>query len=155
MASLAQLSHPLPPVGIRQDETDQYASSSDSSDNESPSTSFCSSNKHGSKPGTPAPMPKKPAEVFRKDLISAMKLPDSHHVSPEDYYLLGRHLETGVGEGVQGAGLPRNHPTRLHQERSGEAQGDVFTLQKRYIQCWTSTETDTLTSRSWLRPCAL
>ncbi|KAG7228728.1 hypothetical protein INR49_008506 [Caranx melampygus] len=38
-------------------------SSSDSSDNESPSTSFCSSNKYGSKPGTPASNPKKPAEV--------------------------------------------------------------------------------------------
>ncbi|KAK1903525.1 Protein Jade-3 [Dissostichus eleginoides] len=46
--------------------------SADSSDNESPSTSF-------GKPETPSP--KKPAEVFRKYLISAMKLPDSHHVS--------------------------------------------------------------------------
>ena len=110
-----------------------------------PSTSFCSSNKYGSKPGTPASNPKKPAEVsphrrpalhcgfvkcndqrwtdcvppprpsplpkvFRKDLISAMKLPDSHHVSPEDYYLLADTWKQEWEKGVQVPASPDTIP---------------------------------------------
>ncbi|XP_056132117.1 protein Jade-3 [Lampris incognitus] len=112
------------------------SSSSDSSDNESPSTSFCSSNKYGSKPGTPASNPKKPAEVFRKDLISAMKLPDSHHVSPEDYYLLADTWRQEWEKGVQVLASPDTIPqpsVRIIAEKPKEV---LFTLQKRYIQCW-------------------
>eukprot|EP00063_Salmo_salar_P030363 XP_014005198.1 PREDICTED: protein Jade-3-like [Salmo salar] len=119
------------------------SSSSDSSDNESPSTSFCSSNKYGSKPGTPASVPKKPAEVFRKDLISAMKLPDSHHVSPEDYYLLGDTWRQEWEKGVQVPAFPETVPQpsiRTVEEKPKEV---LFTLQKRYIQCWSQPSTET------------
>uniref|UniRef100_A0AAZ3SF56 Uncharacterized protein n=1 Tax=Oncorhynchus tshawytscha TaxID=74940 RepID=A0AAZ3SF56_ONCTS len=92
-----------------------------------PSTSFCSSNKYGSKPGTPASVPKKPAEVFRKDLISAMKLPDSHHVSPEDYYLLGDTWRQEWEKGVQVPAFPETIP-----------QPSI-----RYIQCWSQASTET------------
>ncbi|XP_055799922.1 protein Jade-3-like isoform X1 [Salvelinus fontinalis] len=119
------------------------SSSSDSSDNESPSTSFCSSNKYGSKPGTPAPMPKKPAEVFRKDLISAMKLPDSHHVSPEDYYLLGDTWRQEWEKGVQVPAFPETIPHASIRNVAEKPKEVLFTLQKRYIQCWSQTSTET------------
>ncbi|KAM4629229.1 protein Jade-3 [Polymixia lowei] len=119
------------------------SSSSDSSDNESPSTSFCSSNKYGSKPGTPASNPKKPAEVFRKDLISAMKLPDSHHVSPEDYYLLADTWRQEWEKGVQVPASPDTIPepsVRIIAEKPKEM---LYSRQKRYIQCWSQDSTDT------------
>lgn len=119
------------------------SSSSDSSDNESPSTSFCSSNKYGSKPGTPASMPKKPAEVFRKDLISAMKLPDSHHVSPEDYYLLADTWRQEWEKGVQVPASPDTIPQpsiRIIAERPKEV---LYTRQRKYIQCWSQDSSET------------
>ncbi|XP_027883545.1 protein Jade-3 [Xiphophorus couchianus] len=111
------------------------SSSSDSSDNESPSTSFCSSNKYESKFGTPASDPKKPAEVFRKDLISAMKIPDSHHVSPEDYYLLTDAWKQEWEKGVQVLASPDTIPepsVRVTAEKSKEV---LYTHQRKYIQC--------------------
>ncbi|XP_035509860.1 protein Jade-3 [Morone saxatilis] len=118
------------------------SSSSDSSDNESPSTSFCSSNKYGSKPGTPASNPKKPAEVFRKDLISAMKLPDSHHVSPEDYYLLADTWKQEWEKGVQVLASPDTIPepsVRAIAERPKEV---LYTHQRKYIQCSSQESTE-------------
>uniref|UniRef100_H3CZ87 Jade family PHD finger 3 n=1 Tax=Tetraodon nigroviridis TaxID=99883 RepID=H3CZ87_TETNG len=112
------------------------SSSSDTSDNESPSTSFCSSNKNGSKPGTPASNPKRPAEVFRKDLISAMKLPDSSHVPPEDYYLLADTWRQEWERGVQVPASPDTIPepsARVIAERPKEV---LYCHQKKYIQCW-------------------
>ena len=50
-------------------------------------------------------------QVFRKDLISAMKLPDSHHVSPEDYYLLA---DTWRQEWEKGVQVPASPDTILH-----------------------------------------
>ncbi|XP_028442821.1 protein Jade-3 isoform X2 [Perca flavescens] len=111
------------------------SSSSDSSDNESPSTSFCSSNKYGGKPETPASNPKKPAEVFRKDLISAMKLPDSHHVSPEDYYLLADTWKQEWEKGVQVPASPDTIPepsVRVIVEKPKEV---LYTHPRKYIQC--------------------
>ncbi|XP_034557846.1 protein Jade-3 [Notolabrus celidotus] len=118
------------------------SSSSDSSDNESPSTSFCSSNKYGGKHGTPASDQKKPAEVFRKDLISAMKLPDSHHVSPEDYYLLADTWKMEWEKGVQVLASPDTIPepsVRVFAEKSKEV---LYSLQRKYIQCSGQETTD-------------
>ncbi|XP_065128736.1 protein Jade-3 [Paramisgurnus dabryanus] len=118
------------------------SSSSDSSDNESPSTSF-SSNKYGSKPGTPASAQKKPAEVFRKDLISAMKLPDSHHVSPEDYYLLADTWKQEWEKGVQVLASPDTIPqpsVRIIAEKPKEV---LFSKPRKFIQCWSQDSTET------------
>uniref|UniRef100_A0A3Q3GLH1 Jade family PHD finger 3 n=1 Tax=Labrus bergylta TaxID=56723 RepID=A0A3Q3GLH1_9LABR len=118
------------------------SSSSDSSDNESPSTSFCSSNKYGGKPETPASNQKKPAEVFRKDLISAMKLPDSHHVSPEDYYLLADTWKMEWEKGVQVLASPDTIPKpslRVVVEKSKEV---LYSHQRKYIQCSSQETTD-------------
>ncbi|XP_047442577.1 protein Jade-3 [Mugil cephalus] len=118
------------------------SSSSDSSDNESPSTSFCSSNQYGSKPGTPASNPKKPAEVFRKDLISAMKLPDSHHVPPEDYYILADTWRQEWEKGVQVLASPDTIPepsVRIIAEKSKEL---LYSHQRKYIQCSSQESTE-------------
>ncbi|XP_076870849.1 protein Jade-3 [Brachyhypopomus gauderio] len=118
------------------------SSSSDSSDNESPSTSF-SSNRYGSKPGTPASAHKKPAEVFRKDLISAMKLPDSHHISAEDYYLLADTWRQEWEKGVQVPASPDTIPqpsVRIMTEKPKEV---LFSRQRKYIQCWSQDSTET------------
>ncbi|XP_030228039.1 protein Jade-3 [Gadus morhua] len=118
------------------------SSSSDSSDNESPSTSFCSTNKYGSKPGTPACSQKKPAEVFRKDLISAMKLPDSHHISAEDYYLLADTWRQEWEKGVQVPASPDTvlEPSvRIIAEKPKEI---LYTRPKKYFRCWSQDATE-------------
>ncbi|XP_060723369.1 protein Jade-3 [Tachysurus vachellii] len=117
------------------------SSSSDSSDNESPSTSF-SKNNYGSKPGTPASAQKKPAEVFRKDLISAMKLPDSHHISPDDYYLLADTWRQEWEKGVQVLASPDTIPqpsVRIMAERPKEI---LFSRPRKNIQCWSQDCTE-------------
>ncbi|KAJ8351810.1 hypothetical protein SKAU_G00232860 [Synaphobranchus kaupii] len=118
------------------------SSSSDSSDNESPSTSFCSSNKYGGKPETPTTMPKKPAEVFRKDLISAMKLPDSHHVSPEDYYLLADTWRQEWEKGVQVPASPDTIPQPSLRIMAEKPKESLFSRQRKYIQCWNQEPTE-------------
>lgn len=49
-------------------------------------------------------------QVFRKDLISAMKLPDSHHVSPDDYFLLADTWKQEWEKGVQVPASPDMMP---------------------------------------------
>lgn len=49
-------------------------------------------------------------KVFRKDLISAMKLPDSHHIPPEDYYLLADTWRQEWEKGVQVLASPDTIP---------------------------------------------
>lgn len=49
-------------------------------------------------------------KVFRKDLISAMKLPDSNHVPPEDYYLLADTWRQEWEKGVQVLASPDTIP---------------------------------------------
>uniref|UniRef100_A0A3Q3LVZ8 Jade family PHD finger 3 n=1 Tax=Mastacembelus armatus TaxID=205130 RepID=A0A3Q3LVZ8_9TELE len=73
--------------------------------------------------------------VFRKDLISAMKLPDSHHVSPEDYYLLADTWKQEWEKGVQVLASPDTIPepsVRIIAEKPKEV---LYTHQKKYIQC--------------------
>lgn len=111
------------------------SSSSDSSDNESPSTSFCSSNKYGSKPGTPASSQKKPAEVFRKDLISAMKLPDSHHINPEEYYLLADTWKMEWEKGVQVLASPDTIPQPSLRVIADKSKEILYNHTKKYIHC--------------------
>ncbi|CAJ0940687.1 unnamed protein product [Ranitomeya imitator] len=44
---------------------------------------------------------RKPSEVFRTDLITAMKLHDSHQLNPEDYYVLADPWRQDWEKGVQ------------------------------------------------------
>lgn len=45
--------------------------------------------------------PEAPAELFRKDLISAMKLPDSEPLSPDEYWLIVDQWKQEWERGVQ------------------------------------------------------
>uniref|UniRef100_A0A3B5LJW2 Jade family PHD finger 3 n=1 Tax=Xiphophorus couchianus TaxID=32473 RepID=A0A3B5LJW2_9TELE len=101
------------------------SSSSDSSDNESESRLS----------ETPADTRTCTSFVFRKDLISAMKIPDSHHVSPEDYYLLTDAWKQEWEKGVQVLASPDTIPepsVRVTAEKSKEV---LYTHQRKYIQC--------------------
>ncbi|XP_019390634.1 PREDICTED: protein Jade-2 isoform X2 [Crocodylus porosus] len=44
---------------------------------------------------------KKPSEVFRTDLITAMKIPDSYQLSPDEYYILADPWRQEWEKGVQ------------------------------------------------------
>lgn len=50
------------------------------------------------------------SQVFRKDLISAMKIPDSHHINPDSYYLFADTWKEEWEKGVQVPANPDNIP---------------------------------------------
>uniref|UniRef100_A0A8C5JFZ0 Jade family PHD finger 2 n=1 Tax=Junco hyemalis TaxID=40217 RepID=A0A8C5JFZ0_JUNHY len=73
---------------------------SDTTDSHTTSTSRCSKI-----PNTKSPWlrqkEKKPSEVFRTDLITAMKIPDSFQLSPDEYYVLADPWRQEWEKGVQ------------------------------------------------------
>ncbi|XP_012295504.2 E3 ubiquitin-protein ligase Jade-2 isoform X3 [Aotus nancymaae] len=84
----------------------KYSISSDNSDTTdshatSTSTSRCSKLPSSTKSGWPRQNEKKPSEVFRTDLITAMKIPDSYQLSPDDYYILADPWRQEWEKGVQ------------------------------------------------------
>uniref|UniRef100_A0A6I8RV92 Protein Jade-3 n=1 Tax=Xenopus tropicalis TaxID=8364 RepID=A0A6I8RV92_XENTR len=110
-------------------------SSSDSSDNESPSTSFSSCFQHKGKGKCTADDGKKSAEVFRKDLISAMKIPDSQHVNPEEYYQFADTWKQEWEKGVQVPSNPENIPQPSLRVIAEKAKEVLFTRPRKYIHC--------------------
>ncbi|XP_060625822.2 protein Jade-3 isoform X2 [Anolis sagrei] len=113
----------------------RHLSSSDSSDNESPSTSFSFCSKYRTKSKTPANEQKKPAEVFRKDLISAMKLPDSHHVNPDEYYLFADSWKQEWEKGVQVPASPDTIPQPSLRVVAEKVKQVLYTRPRKYIRC--------------------
>ncbi|XP_042314001.1 protein Jade-3 isoform X2 [Sceloporus undulatus] len=113
----------------------RHLSSSDSSDNESPSTSFSFCSKYRSKSKTPANEQKKPAEVFRKDLISAMKLPDSHHINPDEYYLFTDTWKQEWEKGVQVPASPDTIPQPSLRVVAEKVKQVLYTRPRKYIRC--------------------
>ncbi|XP_060219724.1 E3 ubiquitin-protein ligase Jade-2 [Meriones unguiculatus] len=84
----------------------KYSVSSDNSDTTdshviSTSASRCSKLPSSTKSGWPRQNEKKPSEVFRTDLITAMKIPDSYQLSPDDYYILADPWRQEWEKGVQ------------------------------------------------------
>uniref|UniRef100_A0A7N4PKI9 Jade family PHD finger 3 n=1 Tax=Sarcophilus harrisii TaxID=9305 RepID=A0A7N4PKI9_SARHA len=120
----------------------RHLSSSDSSDNESPSTSFSSCSKYRSKSKTPAKEQKKPAEVFRKDLISAMKLPDSHHVNPDEYYLFADTWKEEWEKGVQVPASPDTIPQPSLRVVSEKVKEVLYIRPRKYIHCSSQEPTE-------------
>ncbi|XP_004713250.2 protein Jade-3 isoform X1 [Echinops telfairi] len=53
---------------------------------------------------------KRPAEVFRKDLISAMKVSDSHYLDPDSYYIFSDTWKEEWEKGVQVPANPDSLP---------------------------------------------
>ncbi|XP_042544750.1 E3 ubiquitin-protein ligase Jade-2 isoform X2 [Dipodomys spectabilis] len=83
------------------DTTDSHATSASASASVSASASRCSKLPSSTKSGWPRQNEKKPSEVFRTDLITAMKIPDSYQLSPDDYYILADPWRQEWEKGVQ------------------------------------------------------
>ncbi|TFK09576.1 protocadherin-11 X-linked [Platysternon megacephalum] len=81
----------------------KYSISSDNSDTtDSHMTSVSRSSKiPNTKSNWSRQKEKKPSEVFRTDLITAMKIPDSHQLSPDEYYILADPWRQEWEKGVQ------------------------------------------------------
>ncbi|XP_062826431.1 E3 ubiquitin-protein ligase Jade-2 isoform X2 [Anolis carolinensis] len=73
---------------------------SDTTDSQTTSASRCSRIPN-SKSGWSRQKEKKPSEVFRTDLITAMKIPDSYQLSPDEYYILADPWRQEWEKGVQ------------------------------------------------------
>ncbi|XP_007529693.1 protein Jade-3 isoform X1 [Erinaceus europaeus] len=110
-------------------------SSSDSSD-ECPSTSFTPSSVYRSRSKIPNER-KKSAEVFRKDLISAMKLPDSHHINPDSYYLFADTWKEEWEKGVQVPANPDTLPQPSLRVMSEKVKDVLYVRPRKYIHCST------------------
>uniref|UniRef100_A0A8C7X335 Protein Jade-1 n=1 Tax=Oryzias sinensis TaxID=183150 RepID=A0A8C7X335_9TELE len=82
----------------------RHLSTSDDSDNGSSSTCWSHSSQHRRGSG------QKPSEVFRTDLITAMKLHDSHPLNPEDYFVLADPWRQEWEKGVQVPVSPQSIP---------------------------------------------
>ncbi|XP_060096434.1 E3 ubiquitin-protein ligase Jade-2 isoform X1 [Heteronotia binoei] len=80
---------------------------SDTTDSQTTSTSRCSKIPN-TKSGWSRQKEKKPSEVFRTDLITAMKIPDSYQLSPDEYYILADPWRQEWEKGVQ---VPANTET--------------------------------------------
>ncbi|XP_048192245.1 protein Jade-3 [Perognathus longimembris pacificus] len=118
------------------------SSSSESSD-DCPSTSFFPGKIYKDKIKTKTEKEqKKPAEVFRKDLISAMKIPDTHHINPDSYYLF---TDTWKEEWEKGVQVPANLDTlpqpsiRILPEKVNSVP---FVRPRKYIRCSSSDPED-------------
>ncbi|CAH2223412.1 Jade-3 isoform X1 [Pelobates cultripes] len=113
----------------------RHLSSSDSSDNESPSTSFSSCFQYRGKSKNAPDDSKKSAEVFRKDLISAMKIPDSQHVNTDEYYHFTDTWKQEWEKGVQVPASPDTIPQpslRIFAEKVKEV---LYSRPRKYIHC--------------------
>ncbi|XP_078241849.1 E3 ubiquitin-protein ligase Jade-2 isoform X4 [Pogona vitticeps] len=73
---------------------------SDTTDSQTTSASRCSRNPN-TKSGWSRQKEKKPSEVFRTDLITAMKIPDSYQLTPDEYYILADSWRQEWEKGVQ------------------------------------------------------
>ncbi|XP_058515203.1 protein Jade-3 isoform X2 [Ochotona princeps] len=111
--------------------------SSESSD-ECPSTS---SSMYRGKLKSPKQQ-KKPAEIFRKDLISAMKIPDSHHINPDSYYLFTDTWKEEWEKGVQVPANPDNFPQPSLRVTAEKVKDVQFVQPRKYIQCSTPESTE-------------
>ncbi|XP_075446708.1 protein Jade-3 [Ascaphus truei] len=121
----------------------RHLSSSDSSDNESPSTSFSSCYQYRSKAKTSADETKKPAEVFRKDLISAMKIPDSYHVNMEEYYLFTDTWKQEWEKGVQVPASPATVPQPSLRVIAEKMKEVLYSRPRKYIHCSSQEPSET------------
>ncbi|XP_062039722.1 protein Jade-3 isoform X2 [Lepus europaeus] len=73
--------------------------------------------------------------VFRKDLISAMKIPDSHHINPDSYYLFADTWKEEWEKGVQVPANPDNIPQPSLRITAEKVKEILFVQPRKYIQC--------------------
>ncbi|XP_044021594.1 protein Jade-1 isoform X11 [Siniperca chuatsi] len=107
----------------------RHPSSSDDSDNGSNSTCW---SQHSSQPrrGTG----QKPSEVFRTDLITAMKVHDSYQLNPEDYYVLADPWRQEWEKGVQVPVSPQSIPQPVARVLAEKGKDVMFVRPKKLIR---------------------
>ncbi|XP_077586727.1 protein Jade-1 isoform X1 [Stigmatopora nigra] len=107
----------------------RHPSSSDESDNGSNSTCW---SQHSSQPrrGTR----QKPSEVFRTDLITAMKVHDSQQLNPEDYYVLADPWRQEWEKGVQVPVSPQSIPQPAARQLADRSEEVTFVRPKKLIR---------------------
>uniref|UniRef100_A0A3B4DLB8 Protein Jade-1 n=1 Tax=Pygocentrus nattereri TaxID=42514 RepID=A0A3B4DLB8_PYGNA len=106
-------------------------STSEDSDNGSNCTSWSQmSNSHRRRDG------KRPSEVFRTDLITAMKLHDSYQLNPEEYYVLSDPWRQEWEKGVQVPVSPHSIPKLTVRVVAEKSSALLFTRPKKLIRSW-------------------
>ncbi|XP_034530592.1 protein Jade-1, partial [Notolabrus celidotus] len=107
----------------------RHPSSSDDSDNGSNSTCW---SQHSSQPrrGTG----QKPSEVFRTDLITAMKVHDSYQLNTEDYYILADPWRQEWEKGVQVPVSPLSIPQPVVRVLVEKGKEVMFVRPKKLIR---------------------
>ncbi|CAJ1074666.1 protein Jade-1 isoform X2 [Xyrichtys novacula] len=107
----------------------RHPSSSDDSDNGSNSTCW---SQHSSQPrrGTG----QKPSEVFRTDLITAMKVHDSYQLNPEEYYILADPWRQEWEKGVQVPVSPQSIPQPVVRVLAEKEKEVMFIRPKKLIR---------------------
>ncbi|XP_077396074.1 protein Jade-1 isoform X2 [Festucalex cinctus] len=107
----------------------RHPSSSDDSDNASSSTCW---SQHSSQARRRSRQ--KPSEVFRTDLITAMKLHDSHQLNPEDYYVLADPWRQEWEKGVQVPVSPQSIPQPSARALADKCKEVMFVRPKKLIR---------------------
>lgn len=107
----------------------RHHSSSDESDNGSSSTCW---SQHSTQPRRGAGQ--KPSEVFRTDLITAMKVHDSHQLNPEDYYVLSDPWRQEWEKGVQVPVSPQSIPQPAARALAEKGKEVMFIRPKKLIR---------------------
>ncbi|XP_042325624.1 LOW QUALITY PROTEIN: protein Jade-1 [Sceloporus undulatus] len=108
------------------------SSSEDSDDNGSLSTWSQHSRSQHRRSSCSKHEDRKPSEVFRTDLITAMKLPDSYQLNPDDYYVLADPWRQEWEKGVQVPVSPGTIPEPRARVVS-ETKAVIFTRPRKYI----------------------
>ncbi|XP_037098218.1 protein Jade-1 isoform X1 [Syngnathus acus] len=107
----------------------RHPSSSDDSDNASNSTCWSQHSSQARRGSS-----QKPSEVFRTDLITAMKVHDSHQLNPEDYYVLADPWRQEWEKGVQVPVSPRSIPQPVARPLAPKSAELNFVRPKKLIR---------------------
>ncbi|XP_019377633.1 PREDICTED: protein Jade-1 isoform X1 [Gavialis gangeticus] len=108
------------------------SSSEDSDDNGSLSTWSQHSRSRHRRSSCSRHEDRKPSEVFRTDLITAMKLHDSYQLNPDEYYVLADPWRQEWEKGVQVPVSPGTIPEPIARVVS-ETKAVTFTRPRKYI----------------------
>ncbi|OCT99808.1 protein Jade-1-like [Xenopus laevis] len=107
------------------------SSSEDSDDNGSLSTSW---SQHSRSHSSLRHEDRKPSEVFRTDLITAMKVHDSYQLNPEDYYVLADPWRQEWEKGVQVPVNPEFIPETVARVIAEKDKVVTFSRPRKYIR---------------------
>ncbi|XP_029972148.1 protein Jade-1 isoform X2 [Salarias fasciatus] len=107
----------------------RHTSSSEDSDNGSNSTCWSQHSSHPRR-GTG----QKPSEVFRTDLITAMKVHDSYQLNPEEYYILADPWRQEWEKGVQVPVSPQSIPQPVARALGEKGKELMFIRPKKMIR---------------------